>query len=401
VGSHVAPHVASTRRDCSGANWDDEDVVLQEQPRTAVFLNEDAAVVVRQQNWPEDDSIVLIQPQNAIRFVLAVLAAAGHDDIELIRSLRGGGYEDVEFSEPPRPRERQDSGFIDAVRTERPDLDIDSALADFDRKMGAKDSTAAERQRRRREKRDGVTSTVTGRDIDRDTVTTAPALHRARTTIQKARAEVTDRKSKLTLPAPDKTDTAGAIRRQEIRQFLRDMKPEQQTKFFGSQEGKLPAEILTAVLEMPPEFSGVPNTRHALLMEEAIKAQHGPEAAEIAQVEEAITVAESAVETGRDEMRLEVGAHDKREFERQAAEIEAQHRPVWLRKKGELTKVVDLDRGIERDATPADLENGAFYADHDQYLARGGSHDDDVDDRAEGHGASIGERPERCRRGRL
>ena len=104
-------------------------------------------------------------------------------------------------------------------------------------------------------------------------------------------------------------------------------------------------------------------------MEEAIEAQHGPEAAEITQLEEAITVAESTVETGRDEMRLEVGAHDKREFERQAAEIEAKHRPVWLRKKGEQVKVVDLDRGIERDATPADLENGAFYADYDQYLA--------------------------------
>jgi hypothetical protein len=128
-------------------------------------------------------------------------------------------------------------------------------------------------------------------------------------------------------------------------------------------------EILAAVLEMPPEFSGVPNTRHALLMEEAIKAQHGAEAEEIAQLEEAITVAESTVETGRDEMRLEVGAHDVREFERQAAEIEAKYRPVWLRKKGDEVKVVDLDRRVERDATSSDIENGAFYADYDQYIA--------------------------------
>ena len=119
-----------------GFHWDDEDVVLQEQPRTAVFLNEDQAVVVRQQNWPEDDSTVLIQPQNAIRFVLAVLAAAGHHDIELVRSFGGGGFEDVEIPSkpPPRPRERQESGFIDAVRTERPDF--------FDQKMGPKDHTA-------------------------------------------------------------------------------------------------------------------------------------------------------------------------------------------------------------------------------------------------------------------
>jgi hypothetical protein len=196
-----------------------------------------------------------------------------------------------------------------------------------------------------------------------------PSLHKARTTIQKARAEVSERKSKLTLQGPDKTDVAAAIRRQEIRQFLRDMKPEQQSKFFGSQEGRLPPEILAAVLEMPPEFSGVPNTRHAMLMDQAIEAQHGPEAAEIAQLEEAITVAESTVETGRDEMRLEVGAHDKREFERQAAEIEAQYRPVWLRKKGDQTVVVDLDRRVERDATAADLETGAFYENYDQYAS--------------------------------
>jgi hypothetical protein len=125
---------------------DDEDVVLQEQPRTAVFLNAGGAVIVRQQNWPHDDQSVLIQPQNVIRIVLAVLAAAGHDDIELVRSFGGGGYEDVEIpSEPPRPREREESGFIDAVRIERP------ALPD-DQKMAPKDPKAAERQRRRRER---------------------------------------------------------------------------------------------------------------------------------------------------------------------------------------------------------------------------------------------------------
>jgi hypothetical protein len=103
--------------------------------------------------------------------------------IELIRSC-GGGYVDVELpSEPRRPRERQESDFIDAVRSERPDLNIDAALADFDQKMAPKDQTAAARQRRRREKqrqRDTVTDAVTGRDIERDTerdtVTTAPQL---------------------------------------------------------------------------------------------------------------------------------------------------------------------------------------------------------------------------------
>jgi hypothetical protein len=168
-----------------GYDWNDGDTVLQEQPRTAVFLNADGAVLIRQQSWPEEDDVVILQPQNAIRFVLAVLAAAGHDDIELIRSLGGEGYEDVDIpSKPPRPREHQESGFIDAVRTERPDLNIDKALADFDQKMAPKDPTAAQRQRRRREKlkeRDNnhgghATDEQNQRDADESRVTTAPQL---------------------------------------------------------------------------------------------------------------------------------------------------------------------------------------------------------------------------------
>ena len=62
-----------------------------------------------------------------------------------------------------------------------------------------------------------------------------------------------------------------------------------------------------AILELPPEFSGVPKSRHDLLTESALDARHGPGIAEIAELEEAIAAAESAVETGREEGRLEAG----------------------------------------------------------------------------------------------
>jgi hypothetical protein len=39
-----------------------------------------------------------------------------------------------------------------------------------------------------------------------------PALHKARLTIKKAKAEVEDRKSKLKVDGPDKSDIAGAFR---------------------------------------------------------------------------------------------------------------------------------------------------------------------------------------------
>ena len=122
---------------------------------------------------------------------------------------------------------------------------------------------------------------------------------------------------------------------------------------------------------MPPEFSGVPKSRHDLLTERALTAQHGPDITEIAELEEAIAAAESAVETGRDEVRLEVGVHDER-FNEMAAPIEAKHDAPWLRRTktsngAEEIRVVDLDRGVERPATPEEIERGIEYRDYDHF----------------------------------
>jgi hypothetical protein len=106
-----------------------------------------------------------------------------------------------------------------------------------------------------------------------------PSLHRARTTIKKA--EVAERKSKLHLEVPDKTDVAAAFRRMEVRTFLREIKAEEQAKYFATQADNLSSEVAMAILEMPPEFSGVPKSRHDLLSKRAIDARHGPEIAEI------------------------------------------------------------------------------------------------------------------------
>jgi hypothetical protein len=81
-----------------------------------------------------------------------------------------------------------------------------------------------------------------------------PDLHRARTTIKKAKAEVAERKSKLKVEGPDKSDVAGAFRRMEIRTFLREMKADDQTKYFAAHGNNLPAEVAMAILELPSEF---------------------------------------------------------------------------------------------------------------------------------------------------
>jgi hypothetical protein len=204
-----------------------------------------------------------------------------------------------------------------------------------------------------------------------------PSLHRARTTIKKAKAEVTERKSKLKVEGPDKSDVAAAFRRMEIRTFIREMKSDEQTQFFAGYGDKLPAEVAKAILEIPPEFSGVPKSRHDLMMTRALEAQHGVEIAKISELEEAIAAAESAVETGRDEVRLEAGALDERRFNDMAAPIEAKHDAPWLRRHKsngfEEIRVVDIDQGVERLATPEEIANGIEYRNY-QHFKEGKQH---------------------------
>ena len=92
-----------------------------------------------------------------------------------------------------------------------------------------------------------------------------PNFFRARSTIKKAKAEVAERKSKLKVDGPDKSDIAGAFRRMEIRTFLREMKADDQTKYLARYGDNLPSEVAMAITELPAEFSGVPKSRHDLL----------------------------------------------------------------------------------------------------------------------------------------
>jgi hypothetical protein len=199
-----------------------------------------------------------------------------------------------------------------------------------------------------------------------------PALHQGRTTIAKARAEVAERRSKLKIEGPDKTDVAAAFRRMEIRTRLNNMKPDELTNYFARYGDNLPTEIVQAVTELPAEYSGVPQSRHDLLTERTLNAQYGDAIAEIKEIEQAIEAAESSVEAARDEVRLEVGIHDPAKFNELAAPAEAKQDAPWLRRTktssgAEEIVVVDLDRGIERPATPKEAERGIFYSDFEHY----------------------------------
>ncbi len=147
------------------------------------------------------------------------------------------------------------------------------------------------------------------------------------------------------------------------------MKPDELTNYFAKYGDNLPIEIAQAVIELPPKYSGVPQSRHNLLTERALNAQYGDTIAEIKEIEQAIEAAESTVEAARDEVRLEVGIQDPANFNELAAPIEAQHAAPWLRRRKNSSgedeiRVVDLDRKVERPATPEEINSGIEYRDY-------------------------------------
>lgn len=103
-------------------DWNGESVVLQRQDPLAVYTNQHGDIVLRCWQWPDDDVTIIIDQAHAERVAAAILAAAG-----------------------------------------RPDINWAMANADFDRfeaNQQTKDRTAAERQKRWREKhRNGETVT--------------------------------------------------------------------------------------------------------------------------------------------------------------------------------------------------------------------------------------------------
>jgi len=118
---------------------------------------------------------------------------------------------------------------------------------------------------------------------------------------------------------------------------------------------------------------GLPSKIHRQqLIDRALQAQHGDKIIELKELERAIEAAESAVEAGRDEIRLEAGEFDPHKFDQLAAPVEQKASAPWLRKRkfpgeDEQIKVVDLDRRVERPATPEEIESGVYAENFNHY----------------------------------
>jgi hypothetical protein len=122
-----------------------------------------------------------------------------------------------------------------------------------------------------------------------------------------------------------------------------------------------------ALVTVPASLTGISKMHRQQLIDRALQAQHGGKIAELKELERAIEAAESAVEAGRDEIRLETGVFDPHKFDQLAAPIEQKVSAPWLRKRNDKINVVDLERREERPATPAEIETGVYAEDFNAY----------------------------------
>jgi hypothetical protein len=193
-----------------------------------------------------------------------------------------------------------------------------------------------------------------------------PTFKQGRTTIDAAKREAKSLRDKIRLQSPDKSDVVGAMHRREMRDFLRGMPDKDRNRYVNQRRENMDA---LAIVEMPAEFSGVLESDRNDLLDRAVEAQHDEKMTQLRELEHAIEVAESAVETGRDEVRQETGI-DPRTFDERAKPFEDKFKPYWLRRQiedgKEVIRVI-MPGGTASVATQEQIDNGHFYADIDEY----------------------------------
>ena len=130
-----------------------------------------------------------------------------------------------------------------------------------------------------------------------------PILKRNEATIRAAYRELQARKARLALPKPDPTNAAEASIRSEMRALLRERSPAQAMQLLVSAD--VDPRMIQAVLEAPPLMSGLTEDAVDTVREQVQKRSFGAELALIEDYEEALTLANSANQIARYQLRQE------------------------------------------------------------------------------------------------
>jgi hypothetical protein len=93
---------------CNTDDFDWQDPTVKDQPATAVYTSVDGAIVIRQERaWNEDgDTIIVIQPEHARTIAKAILGEAGID-IEAEETSNAAGPSSKDSTAAERQRRRR------------------------------------------------------------------------------------------------------------------------------------------------------------------------------------------------------------------------------------------------------------------------------------------------------
>jgi hypothetical protein len=193
---------------------------------------------------------------------------------------------------------------------------------------------------------------------------------RANASVLKERKKITARRDALVIKAVDKTDIAGALERQEIRQWVRSLDlGVRQSVALATKDRR----ILEALVTAPPELSGIAGPKAAAEIENRyLELTYGDELASIEAADAVVAEAEASMHIQRNELRstLDVGMH--------AHDFDALMKPLeiirpWLMDDGKQVCEIGADgRPTYRKATEADLADGVEYENYDAYQAAQG-----------------------------
>lgn len=112
------------------------------------------------------------------------------------------------------------------------------------------------------------------------------ALRKGRTALEAGDRAIAEIKARMTGATVDKSDFAGAMVRSDIRKWIAAMPPAERVARLAT--GECDPATVTAILEAPPELSGLSPEQHSALATREIIAKNPEEAELIAKIEEAM-----------------------------------------------------------------------------------------------------------------
>jgi hypothetical protein len=194
---------------------------------------------------------------------------------------------------------------------------------------------------------------------------------RANASVLKARKEITARRDALVIKSVDKTDLAGALERQEIRAWVRQLDLGVRQSVVLATNDK---RILEAVVSAPPELSGFDGSAALAGKVEAryFELVFPDELAAIDAMDAVVSEAEASMHIARNELRstLDNNMH-QRDFDTLMAPIETV-RP-WLLDDDKQVCETGVDgKPTYRPATENDRAFGVRYKNFEEYKAAQG-----------------------------